>query len=324
MEVEQFRSTAQSIKAEIQKVVVGQETLIHELLVTLFAGGNALLEGVPGLGKTLLIRTLSEVLDCSFNRIQFTPDLMPADIVGSVIITEMEDGRRGFRFEKGPIFAHLILADEVNRASPRTQSALLEAMQEKRVTVSGTTYTLPKPFFVLATQNPIEMEGTYPLPEAQLDRFFYKIEVPFPSEEELIEIARRTTGADVTQVSKVTDGDTLLEMQTFVRHVPIAEPVYQFCAHLIMLTHPTDSSPIEEVSRWVRVGASPRAMQALILAAKVEALLDNRKAVSIEDIQKVAFPVLRHRLVLSFEAQAEGYHPDNLIEKILASAPIKV
>jgi MoxR-like ATPase len=324
MEVGQFQSIAQSIKAEIQKVVVGQETLIHELLVTLFAGGNALLEGVPGLGKTLLIRTLSEVLDCSFNRIQFTPDLMPADIVGSVIITEMEDGRRGFRFEKGPIFANLILADEVNRASPRTQSALLEAMQEKRVTVSGTTYTLPQPFFVLATQNPIEMEGTYPLPEAQLDRFLYKIEVPYPAEEELIEIARRTTGAEATKVQKISNGDILLEMQAFVRQVPVAEPVYRYCARLIMLTHPTDSSPIDEVSRWVRVGASPRAMQALILAAKVEALLDNRKAVSIEDIHKVAFPVLRHRLVLSFEAQAEGYHPDNLISKIVASAPVKV
>lgn len=324
MDVEQFQVTAHMIKAEIQKVIVGQETLIHELLVTLFAGGNALLEGVPGLGKTLLVRTLSEVLDCSFNRIQFTPDLMPADIVGSVIISEMEDGRRGFRFEKGPIFANLILADEVNRASPRTQSALLEAMQEKRVTVSGTTYSLPTPFFVLATQNPIEMEGTYPLPEAQLDRFFYKIEVPFPSEQELIEIARRTTGAQLPEVTKISRGETLLEMQAFVRNVPIAEQVYRYCARLIMATHPNESTSIEEVNRWVRVGASPRAIQALILAAKVEALMNNRKAVSIEDIQKVAFPVLRHRLVLSFEAQAEGYHPDTLIEKIIARIPIEV
>lgn len=323
MDVDQFQQTSQEIFRQVQQVIVGQEALIHDLLVTLFAGGNALLEGVPGLGKTLLIRTLSEILDCSFNRVQFTPDLMPADIVGTMIITELEDGRRGFRFERGPIFANLILADEVNRASPRTQSALLEAMQEKRVTVSGTTYTLPEPFFVLATQNPIEMEGTYPLPEAQLDRFFYKIQVPFPSEDGLIEIARRTTGTTTTSIRKVADGQIILKMQALVRQVPVAEEVLQYCAGLIMATHPENSTAPEQVRHRVRVGASPRAIQALVLAAKVEALMNGRKAVAIEDVRQVAFPVLRHRLVLNFEAQAEGYHADDLIETILSIHLVK-
>jgi len=324
MDVDQFQQKSQEIFRQIQQVIVGQEALIHDLLVTLFAGGNALLEGVPGLGKTLLVRTLSEILDCSFNRVQFTPDLMPADIVGTMIITELEDGRRGFHFERGPIFANLVLADEVNRASPRTQSALLEAMQEKRVTVSGTTYPLPEPFFVLATQNPIEMEGTYPLPEAQLDRFFYKIEVPFPSEEELIEIARRTTGTAKPTIRRIADGQTILEMQALARQVPVAEEVFQFCANLIMATHPEHSAAPEPVRHRVRVGASPRAIQALVLAAKVEALMNGRQAVAIEDVRKVAFPVLRHRLVLNFEAQAEGYHADDLIEAILSSQKVKI
>jgi MoxR-like ATPase len=320
--IEQFHHTARNILAELRRVIVGQEALTHDLVVTLLAGGNALLEGVPGLGKTLLVRTLAEVLDCSFNRVQFTPDLMPADIVGTMIITMGEGGMRGFRFERGPIFANLVLADEINRASPRTQSALLEAMQEGRATVAGETHQLPRPFFVLATQNPIEMEGTYPLPEAQLDRFLYKIDVPYPSEAELIEIARRTTGAEVPTGEKVADGPTLLAMQALARQVPVAEEVYRYAARLVGATHPDLDSAPDSVRRNLRIGASPRGIQALIWGGKVEALLDDRKAVAIDDIRKVAHPALRHRLILNFEAQAEGVSPDEIVRDILAAVPV--
>ena len=301
--IEQFRQIAQNIEAQLVKVIVGQDELIHDLLVTLLAGGNALLEGIPGLGKTMLIRTLADVLTCSFSRIQFTPDLMPADIVGTMIISNLEDGGRGFRFEKGPIFANLVLADEINRAAPRTQSALLEAMQEIQVTVSGTSYELPKPFFVLATQNPLEMEGTYPLPEAQLDRFLYKLHVPYPDEDELVEIGRRTTGASLPQVEHVATGPVLLSMQHLARQVPVAEKVFLYIARLINATQPDAPVAVDSVQRNLRVGVSPRGLQAIVWGAKVEALLDNRKAVSIEDVRTVIFPALRHRLLLNFEDQ---------------------
>lgn len=320
--IEQYRKIANAIEVQLSRFMVGQELLVHDLLVTLLAGGNALLEGVPGLGKTILVRTLSEVIACTFSRIQFTPDLMPADIIGTTIISIQDDGQRGFRFEKGPVFANLVLADEINRAAPRTQSALLEAMQEDRVTVSGVTYELPHPFMVLATQNPIEMEGTYPLPEAQLDRFLYKLFVPYPSEDELVEIARRTTGAILPQVDRVTTGEALIRMQQLSRQVPVAEPVFRYAARLVGATQPEGEKVIDSVRRNLRVGASPRGLQAIIWGAKVEALLNNRKAVSIEDIRKVIFPALRHRLILNFEAQAEGVDPDSILRDILRSIAV--
>ena len=320
--VEKFHHTSNAILSELRKVIVGQEALIHDLVVTLLAGGNALIEGVPGLGKTLLVRTLANILDCSFNRLQFTPDLMPADIVGTMIITMGEDGMRGFRFEKGPIFANLILADEINRAAPRTQSALLEAMQEGKATVAGETHSLPQPFFVMATQNPIEMEGTYPLPEAQLDKFLYKIDVPYPAEAELVEIARRTTGLEVPIGKEVSDGRTLLAMQALARQVPVAEQVYRYAARIVSTTHPEGEARLDSVRRNLRVGASPRGIQALIWAGKVEALLDNRKAVAIDDIRKVVYPSLRHRLILNFEAQAEGINPDTILDEILKEVEV--
>ena len=320
--IDQFHSAASDIQAELEKVMVGQKALIHDLIVTLLAGGNALLEGVPGLGKTILVRTLSQTVDCSFNRVQFTPDLMPADITGTLIITETSEGQRGFRFEKGPIFSNILLADEVNRAAPRTQSALLEAMQEKQVTVSGQTYPLPEPFFVLATQNPIEMEGTYPLPEAQLDRFLYKIEIPYPEEMELVEIARRTTGVSQEKVEKVVDGGVLVEMQNLVRQVPVEDRVYEYAARLVSATHPSSKRATESVRRHLRVGASPRGIQSIIIGAKVESLLDHRKAVSIEDIRHVVFSALRHRLILVFEAQAEGVQADFILSDILKNTQV--
>ena len=320
--IEQFRFVALSIEEQLSKVIVGQNELVHNLLVTLLAGGNALLEGVPGLGKTILVKTLANVIACSFSRVQFTPDLMPADIIGSLIINISEEGQRGFRFEKGPVFANIVLADEINRAAPRTQSALLEAMQEGSVTVGGTSYDLPKPFFVLATQNPIELEGTYPLPEAQLDRFFYKINVPYPTEAELIEIAKRTTGIEIPKTERTATGQMLTAMIHLSRQVLIADRVLQYIAKLISATHPDNPNAIESVRRNLRIGASPRGLQSIVWGAKVEALLDNRKAVSIEDVQKVIYPAIRHRLLLNFEAQAEGVVPDMLISDILNKVQI--
>jgi len=320
--VDEFQQLAQNIIRELNKVIVGQVNLIHDMTVTLFAGGNALLEGVPGLGKTMLVRTLAQAVDCSFNRVQFTPDLMPADIIGTTIITETSDGRRGFRFERGPVFANLVLADEINRAAPRTQSALLEAMQEQTVTMAGETYTLPRPFFVLATQNPIEMEGTYPLPEAQLDRFLYKIDVPYPSEDDLVEITRRTTGAAGAQVLAVADAGTLTAMQHLARSVPVEDRVIRYAARLVESTHPENNSVTDAVKRHMRVGVSPRGVQAMIRAAKVEALLDKRKAVAIDDVRRVAYPALRHRLILNFEAQAEGVPPDSILAEIIKTVQV--
>ena len=319
--VEQYRKVALSIEQQLSRFMVGQNELVHDLLVTLLAGGNALLEGVPGLGKTMLVKTLADVIACSFNRIQFTPDLMPADIIGTMIIATGDDGSRGFRFEKGPIFANIVLADEINRAAPRTQSALLEAMQEDKVTVAGSTYELPQPFFVLATQNPVEMEGTYPLPEAQIDRFLYKLNVPYPSENELVEIARRTTGVKMPEVDRVSTGQMLTSMQRLSKQVPVSEPVLRYIARLVGATQPT-SSAIESVRRNLRVGASPRGLQAIVWGAKVEALLDNRKAVAVQDVQRVIFPALRHRLILNFEAQAADVNPDDIIRDILNHVPV--
>jgi MoxR-like ATPase len=315
---EQFCDTAAAIQEQVAKVIVGQQALIHQVLVTLLASGNALLEGVPGLGKTMLVRTLAQTIDCAFSRIQFTPDLMPADIVGTNLIVEDESGRRQFQFEAGPIFANLVLADEINRATPKTQSAMLEAMQEHSVTVAKVTRRLPEPFFVLATQNPLEMEGTYPLPEAQLDRFFFKIDVPFPSVDELVEIANRTTTPEMPQASPVADGERLRQMQNLARAVPIAPHVTAYAARLLKATHPEDPHSPQLVKETVRYGASPRGMQALILAGKIIALMDQRYNVAYSDLQQAALPALRHRLILNFEAQAENITSDAIILHLLS------
>jgi len=314
---DEFRETAVEIETQVGKVIVGQKDLVRNTLITLLAGGNALLEGVPGLGKTMLVRTLSQAIDCSFSRIQFTPDLMPADIVGTNLIVEDEQGRRQFQFEPGPVFANLVLADEINRATPKTQSAMLEAMQEHSVTVAKTTRRLPEPFFVLATQNPLEMEGTYPLPEAQLDRFFYKIDVPFPTVDELVEIANRTTTTAVLEASPAADAAKIRAMQTLVRGMPIASHVTNFTARLVKATHPEDPDCPSVVRQFVRFGSSPRGMQAMILAGKIIAMLDGRSSVAFDDIRQAAVPALRHRLILNFEAQAEGMSADRIITDIL-------
>jgi MoxR-like ATPase len=317
MTPEHFLEMADRIRAEVGKVIVGQQTLVKQTLVTLLAGGNALLEGVPGLGKTMLVRTLSQVIDCSFSRIQFTPDLMPADVVGTNLIVEDETGRRQFQFEPGPIFANLVLADEINRATPKTQSAMLEAMQERSVTVAKATRPLPAPFFVLATQNPLEMEGTYPLPEAQLDRFFFKIDVPFPEQDELVEIAHRTTGAQDPTAEAVAQGSSIVDMQDLARGVPIAEHVVEYGARLLKASHPDDPGAPKDVARAVRYGASPRGLQAMILAGKIFALLDGRFNASQDDLRQAAMPALRHRLILNFDAQAEGVTTDEVIQSLL-------
>ena len=302
---------AQSLEEELARLIVGQKELLRDTVIALIGGGHVLLEGVPGLGKTVLVRSLGQVLSMSFSRIQFTPD----DIVGTNIIGE-EDGRRQFRYQAGPIFANLVLADEINRATPKTQSALLEAMQERTVTVGTQTRPLPSPFFVLATQNPIELEGTYPLPEAQLDRFFFKVLVPFPSEKDLLEIARRTTGESTPQLKPVADANAILAAQRVAREVPIAEHVLAYAARLISATHP-DRTEIDNVRRYVRWGASPRGMQTLILAGKVRALLEGRYNVAFEDLNAVAQPALRHRIFLQFEAEADGISGDRIIGEIL-------
>ena len=322
LDLSTFLATASGIEAELHKVIIGQEGLVHDLLVTLLAGGNALLEGVPGLGKTLLVRTLAHVIDCSFSRIQFTPDLMPADIVGTMVLTETAAGHRGFRFEPGPVFANLVLADEVNRAAPRTQSALLEAMQEHEATIAGKSHPMPSPFFVLATQNPIEMEGTYPLPEAQVDRFLYKIDVPYPTEEELVRIALHTTTGSSASLVKVADSARVLAMQSLAMKVPVVEEIVRYVACIVRATHAGDRNATDGVSRHVRLGASPRGAQAVIWAAKVEAILAGRKSVAVQDVRRVAYPALRHRMILNFEAQAEGIPPDSILDKVLAQVQV--
>mgnify|MGYP005853311733 CR=1 FL=1 len=320
---EQFRETALAIEREVGKIIVGQRELVRHTLITLLAGGNALLEGVPGLGKTMLIRTLADVLDLKFSRIQFTPDLMPADITGTDVLEDAEDGRRVRVFQPGPVFANLILADEINRATPKTQSALLEAMQEKSVTVANRTYRLDLPFFVLATQNPLEMEGTYPLPEAQLDRFMFKIDVLFPSSSDLVEILARTTGAAIPAPAVAADGQTILQMGDLARKVPIPTHVSQYAARLVVATHPGSEVSTDMVNQFVRYGSSPRGAQAMILGAKVNALLEGRYTVACDDVQAVALASLRHRLLLNFEGQAEGVRTDDVIADLLARVPVQ-
>ncbi len=315
---EWFRQQFEALRTQIARVVVGQEEVVENVLVAVCAGGHALLEGVPGLGKTLLVRTLAQALNLQFSRIQFTPDLMPADITGTNILAESETGARTFAFRPGPIFANIVLADEINRATPKTQSALLEAMQEHAVTVGGKRYPLEPPFWVLATQNPIEQEGTYPLPEAQLDRFFFKILVGYPTLDDLREIIDRTTGVETPQPEVVADRETLLKMQRIVREVPIARPVQDFALKLIVATHPGSPYASSEVNRYVRYGSSPRGAQTLILASKVYGLLDGRYNVAREDVIRALKPSLRHRVLLNFEAEADSITPDALLDMVLA------
>ena len=317
---EQFQATAAAILAQLAAVIVGQEETLRAVLITLLAGGNALLEGVPGLGKTLIVRTLAEAIDASFSRIQFTPDLMPADIVGTTVMAEGEGGARGWRFEPGPIFSNLVLADEINRATPKTQSALLEAMQERSVTVGRQTHRLAEPFLVLATQNPLESEGTYPLPDAQLDRFLFKLLLPFPSLSELVAISDRTTAGELPAARKVAGTEDILAMQRLAREVPIAPHVTEAAARLVLLSHAETPGAPDLVRRFVANGASPRAVQGLVLAGKIRALLDGRFNVAVDDLAALAAPVLRHRLLLNFEAQVEGLKPDAVVAAIVAAA----
>jgi MoxR-like ATPase len=320
---EEFRQIYLSVKTEIGKVIVGHDEIVHGVLTCLFVGGHALLEGVPGLGKTLLIRTLADTLSLDFNRIQFTPDLMPADILGTNIVMETPDGRRMFEFQRGPIFSQIVLADEINRATPKTQSALLEAMQEGSVTVGGVIHQLKKPFFVMATQNPIEQEGTYPLPEAQLDRFLFKLVVGYSTREELTVVLDRTTRGEKPKAEKVIDGDTLIKMQQLVREIIIAPHVQDYAIRLALATHPDGPFATPITNQYIRWGSSPRGAQTLVLAAKVRALLDRRYNVSFEDLRRVYLPALRHRVLLNFEAQAEGIDADDVLLKVLDAVPEK-
>src|SRR5215213_9572931 len=320
--IQSFRDTYAALRAEIGKVIVGNAEIVDGTLIAMLAGGHVLLEGVPGLGKTLLVRTLSQVLQLNFNRIQFTPDLMPADILGTNIVMEVPGGGREFRFQKGPIFAHLLLADEINRATPKTQSALLEAMQEHSVTAGGEIRLLEEPFFVLATQNPIDQEGTYPLPEAQLDRFFFKLLVSYPNAEHLHEVLTRTTEGKKAQVNKVLSGAQLIELQNLVRQVPVASHVKDYAVRLILATHPKTETAQPITNQYLRFGSSPRGAQTLLLAGKVRALAQGRFNVSFEDIQSAALPALRHRLIPNFEAEAEGITTDHIIEQILRDVPV--
>jgi MoxR-like ATPase len=320
---EEFRTRYNQLKSEISRVIVGHDEIVHGVLTCLFIGGHALLEGVPGLGKTLLVRTLADALSLDFNRIQFTPDLMPADIIGTNVVMEGPDGRRTFEFQPGPIFSQIVLADEINRATPKTQSALLEAMQEHSVTVGGQIHRLKEPFFVMATQNPIEQEGTYPLPEAQLDRFLFKLVVGYSTRDELATILDRTTRGERPKAEKVMDGQTLLRFQDLVREVIIAPHVQDYAIRLALATHPQGPFAAEATNQYIRWGSSPRGVQTLVLAAKVRALLDGRYNVSFEDLRRVYLPGLRHRVLLNFEAQAEGVDPDDVLLKVLESVPEK-
>jgi MoxR-like ATPase len=315
-----FRDGFARLKTEIGNVIVGQGEVVDGVLIALAANGHVLLEGVPGLGKTLLVRSLSQALRLEFNRVQFTPDLMPADIIGTHMLLE-SDGRRHMTFSKGPVFTSVLLADEINRATPKTQSALLEAMAERSVTTGGVQHELPNPFFVLATQNPLEMEGTYPLPEAQLDRFLVKVLVPFPDLEELSAIIDRTTGTQEPSIEPVMAGDELLAMQRTVRQVLVAEPVKRYALKLVLATHPDGRYASEAAKSYIRFGASPRGAQSVILCARVRALLDGRAQVAFRDVREAVLPALRHRIIRNFEAEGEGIEPDELLQRILEEIP---
>ena len=319
----QFSERYQSVYKQLGRVIVGHSDIVHGVLTCLFVGGHCLLEGVPGLGKTLLVRTLAETLNLDFSRIQFTPDLMPADILGTNMIVEDQSGHREFQFQKGPIFTQICLADEINRATPKTQSALLEAMQERSVSIAGKINKLKEPFFVMATQNPIEQEGTYPLPEAQMDRFFFKLVVGYSSREELNTIIERTTKGVHVQADKVMDGTEILQWQQLVREVILAPHVQDYIARLTLATHPDGPFSVPITNQYLRWGSSPRGAQTLTLAAKVRALLSGRYNVSFEDIRRVYLPAMRHRVILNFEAEAEGIDPDKILLEVLEKVPEK-
>ncbi len=319
--VEEFQGEVERVVNEVKRIIVGQEEIIEGVIMAVLYNGHVLLEGVPGLGKTLLVKSLSQVLDLRYSRIQFTPDLMPADIIGTNIIMQGEDGRRFFKFQKGPIFAQIILADEINRATPKTQSALLEAMQEQRVTVAGLTRELELPFFVLATQNPIEMEGTYPLPEAQVDRFFFKLKVKYPTSLELQEIVNRTIVQDLPNLERTINGDELRRIQQLVKRVPVASHVLDYATRLVLATHPRFPFASERVKKYVRYGASPRGAQTLISAAKARAFRGGRFNIGFADVRAVALPSLRHRILLNFEGEVDEVDVDELIKEIIQSVP---
>ncbi|MEN2984056.1 MAG: AAA family ATPase [Dictyoglomaceae bacterium] len=319
--LEDFATITHNIQEEINKIIVGYQEIITYVVIALLCGGHVLLEGVPGLGKTLMVKTLSEVLDLKFSRIQFTPDLMPADITGTNIIITDEKEQKQFKFQEGPIFTNILLADEINRATPKTQSALLEAMQEGNVTSGGKVYPLPKPFFVLATQNPIEMEGTYPLPEAQMDRFFFKLELSYPRREELLEIIDRTTNIEMPRVNKVANDIIIEELKRMVRMVPISQVVKDYAIRIVLATQPESEMSPQIVKKYVKYGSSPRGAQAIILGAKALALWEGRSNVSFKDIKKVVIPALRHRIILSFEGEAEGITVERILREILEEIP---
>ncbi len=322
---QEFCKMFKDLQAEVSKVVVGHEDIIENVLICLFSGGHVLLESVPGLGKTLLVRTLSSALSLKFGRIQFTPDLMPADIVGTNIVMEdHETGRRQFKFESGPIFSQIILADEINRATPKTQSAMLEAMQEQSVTSGGTVYNLPDPFIVMATQNPIEQEGTYPLPEAQLDRFFFKLVVPYSNRDELRTILDRTTSGESPVAEPVLSGEEIIQARKLIKQVAVGEHVQDYAIRLVLASHPEGEFAPDITNRYIRYGASPRGVQAVILASKVKAMLSGRYHVGFEDIEQAYLPAMRHRVLLNFEGQAEGIDNDQLLTRILEETPRKV
>ena len=319
--VSDFREITTAIENEVGQIMVGQVEVVREVLICIIAGGHALLEGVPGLGKTMLVRTLSDSLDLQFGRIQFTPDLMPADITGTNILMESEAGERQFSFQHGPIFSNLVLADEINRATPKTQAALLEAMQDRTCSVANVIHPMLEPFFVLATQNPLEMEGTYPLPEAQLDRFLFKLIVQFPNETDLLEILRRTTANLQMKVHPVADGKTIVELGKLARQVPIAGGVTDFVVRLVMATHPDNARATSTVKRYVRYGVSPRGAQSIVLGSKIRALMEGRLNVAFDDIRAVALPALRHRMILNFEAEAAGVTSDDVLTNLMSEVP---
>jgi len=321
MSPEHFRDRFAAMQAQVGKVIVGMSGVIRGTLAGMLADGNILLEGVPGLGKTALVKTVGDVMQLSFSRIQFTPDMMPADITGTNLVMEDASGKRYFELQRGPVFNHVILADEINRATPKTQSAMLEAMQERQVSIVGETHALPQPFFVVATQNPLEMEGTYPLPEAQLDRFLMKLKVDFPDAAEMKAILDRTISTDNPQAAPAVDGPTILAMRALVRSVPVAPVVQDYAIRLVLATHPEKADSPEVTRRYVRYGASPRGAQALLLVGKITALLDGRFNVSAEDVRNVARPCLRHRLILNFEGEAERVDTDTIIDQIIKDLP---